>query len=82
MSKGIGKHNEDTKATDETPLQGFAAICSTLVIGLFVLTFVFQNFVIPSASMASTLLIGYGLVEDNGFSSMERSVWHERCPGC
>jgi signal peptidase I len=58
MSKGIGKHNEDTKATDETPLQGFAAICSTLVIGLFVLTFVFQNFVIPSASMASTLLVG------------------------
>jgi signal peptidase I len=43
---------------NETPLEGVASICSILAIGLFVLTFVFQNFLIPSASMASTLLVG------------------------
>ena len=42
----------------ETPLQGFASLCGTFALGLFVMTFVFQNFAIPSASMASTLLIG------------------------
>ena len=58
MKKAITRYKENTKRSDGTPLQGLAAICSTLVIGLFVLTFVFQNFVIPSASMASTLLVG------------------------
>ena len=38
--------------------EGFASICKVLVVGLFALTFVFQNFVIPSSSMASTLLVG------------------------
>ena len=42
----------------ETAPQGFASICSVLAVGLFMLTFVFQNFVIPSSSMASTLLVG------------------------
>lgn len=42
----------------ETFLEGSASIFSVLAIGLFVLTFVFQNFVIPSSSMASTLLVG------------------------
>jgi signal peptidase I len=48
----------------ETGLQSFAGVCSTLVVGLFVLTFVFQNFMIPSASMASTLLVGDHVVAD------------------
>ena len=48
----------------ETTLQSFASICSTLAVGLFVLTFVFQNFMIPSASMASTLLVGDHVVAD------------------
>ena len=48
---------EDTKQR-ETSLEGFASTCSVLAVGLFVLTFVFQNFVIPSSSMASTLLVG------------------------
>src|ERR1700739_3395162 len=47
----------DTKQR-ETSLEGFASTCSVLAVGLFVLTFVFQNFVIPSSSMASTLLVG------------------------
>jgi signal peptidase I len=47
---------EDTKQR-ETSLDGFASTCSVLAVGLFVLTFVFQNFVIPSSSMASTLLV-------------------------
>src|SRR5580698_8731084 len=49
---------------EESGLQSFASLCSTLAVGLFVLTFVFQNFMIPSASMASTLLIGDHVVAD------------------
>src|ERR1700761_6135850 len=46
------------KASRETSSEGFASTCSVLAVGLFALTFVFQNFVIPSSSMASTLLAG------------------------
>jgi signal peptidase I len=46
------------KQSGETAPEGFASICSVLAVGLFMLTFVFQNFVIPSSSMASTLLVG------------------------
>ncbi len=42
----------------ETPLEGFASICSMLAVYLFVTAFIFQNFQIPSASMEKTLLIG------------------------
>lgn len=42
----------------ETIFQGFASTCSVLAVGLFIVTFIFQNFVIPSSSMASTLLVG------------------------
>jgi signal peptidase I len=35
----------------ETPFEVLASICSVLVIGLFVLTFLGQNFVIPTGSM-------------------------------
>src|ERR1700753_1328060 len=48
----------EAKQSRETPTQGFASTCSVLAVGLFVLTFVFQNFMIPSSSMASTLLVG------------------------
>jgi signal peptidase I len=44
--------------SDETPYEAFASVCRILAIGLFALTFVFENFVIPSSSMASTLLGG------------------------
>jgi signal peptidase I len=46
------------KKNDETPLEAFASICGVLVLGLFALTFIFQNFAIPSSSMEKTLLIG------------------------
>ena len=48
----------------ETPLESFASICTVLAIGLFVMTFVFQNFEIPSASMTQTLLIGDHVLVD------------------
>ena len=48
----------------ETPLEAIASICTVLVVGLFVMAFVFQNFVIPSASMEKTLLIGDHVVVD------------------
>ena len=49
---------------DETPLEFIASICGVLVFGLFILTFVFQNFVIPSGSMLKTLLIGDHVLAD------------------
>jgi signal peptidase I len=53
------KRAEDSKQQPrETPLEGFSSTCSVLAVGLFVLSFLFQNFVIPSSSMASTLLTG------------------------
>jgi signal peptidase I len=52
------KRVRDDKQSSETPTEGFASTCSVLAVGLFALTFVFQNFVIPSSSMASTLLVG------------------------
>ncbi len=50
--------------TDETPFEALASISSVLVIGLYILTFLAQNFVIPSGSMEKTLLIGDHLVVD------------------
>jgi signal peptidase I len=49
---------------EETPFEAAASICSVLVVGLFILTFLAQNFVIPSGSMQNTLLIGDHLVVD------------------
>ncbi len=58
-----GRKNEPEQE-QETALQSFASICSTLVVGLFALTFIAQNFMIPSASMASTILVGDHVVAD------------------
>jgi signal peptidase I len=44
--------------------EAVASICSVLVVGLFILTFLGQNFVIPSGSMEKTLLVGDHLVVD------------------
>jgi len=49
---------------EETPFEALASICSVLVIGLFILTFLAQNFVIPSGSMEKTLLVGDHLLVD------------------
>lgn len=58
---------DETKAPDrveETPYEFVASICSVLVVGLYILTFLGQNFVIPSGSMENTLLIGDHLAVD------------------
>ena len=49
---------------EETPFEAVASICSVLVIGLFILTFLAQNYVIPSGSMENTLLVGDHLLVD------------------
>ena len=49
---------------EETPYEALASICAVLVVGLFILTFLCQNFVIPSGSMEKTLLIGDHLLVD------------------
>ena len=48
----------------ETPFEAVASICSVLVIGLFIYTFLGQNYQIPSGSMEKTLLVGDHLVVD------------------
>src|ERR1035441_8076674 len=49
---------------EETFAEAVASILSVLVIGLFILTFLGQNYVIPSGSMEKTLLVGDHLVVD------------------
>ena len=54
----------EQKPHEETLFEAAASICSVLVVGLFILTFLAQNFVIPSGSMEQTLLVGDHLVVD------------------
>jgi len=42
----------------ESPLLTLSSTCSTIVAALFVFAFIFENFAIPSSSMASTILVG------------------------
>lgn len=58
------RHPADTETVKETPFEALASICSVLVVGLFVMGFIFQNFMIPSGSMEKTLLIGDHVVVD------------------
>ena len=62
MSKATATPQNEQKK--ETRLEGLASLCSTFVIAFFALTFIFQNFAIPSASMASTLLVGDHVLVD------------------
>jgi signal peptidase I len=55
---------EEQSQSRETMLQGLGSTCSVLAIGLFIITFLFQNFLIPSSSMASTLLVGDHVMVD------------------
>jgi signal peptidase I len=52
------KHTADREQPRETPLEALASTFTTFAVVLFVFAFLFQNFVIPSSSMASTLLPG------------------------
>jgi signal peptidase I len=54
----MSRKDAEKRKARETRLEGLASTCSVLAVGLFVLTFIFQNFAIPSSSMASTLLAG------------------------
>ena len=58
----------------ETPFEALASICSVLVVGLFILTFVAQNYMIPSGSMENTLLVGDHLVVDQ-ITLMQPASW-------
>ena len=49
---------EDEERPRETPVEFFASLAELLVIVLFIMTYVLQNFEIPSSSMEDTLLIG------------------------
>jgi signal peptidase I len=59
-----------TEQRSNSGLREFASLCSTFSVALFVMTFLFQNFAIPSSSMASTFLVGdHVLVEKVSLSS-------------
>ncbi len=65
MEQVIEKQSAKSQpASEETFLEGFASICGVLVLGLFALTFIFQNFAIPSSSMEKTLLVGDHVLVD------------------
>jgi signal peptidase I len=59
---------------EETPFEALAGICSVLVVGLFILTFLAQNYLIPSGSMENTLLVGDHLVVDQ-ITLMQPASW-------
>jgi signal peptidase I len=58
----------------ETPFEAATSICSILVVGLFILTFLAQNYVIPSGSMENTLLVGDHLLVDR-ITLAPRASW-------
>lgn len=60
---GSDKNAEDSR-NRETALDSFSSNCGLVVVALFVFGFVFQNFFIPSSSMASTLLVGDHVLVD------------------
>jgi signal peptidase I len=63
-SAGARSDTDAGERVEETPFEALASICTVLVIGLFILTFLAQNFVIPSGSMEKTLLVGDHLLVD------------------
>jgi signal peptidase I len=63
-SRSVGIPDRSSETAKETPFEAIASICSVLVVGLFILTFLGQNFVIPSGSMENTLLVGDHLLVD------------------
>ncbi|MFC5863529.1 signal peptidase I [Acidicapsa dinghuensis] len=63
----VAPANPDAQGGDadkETPFEAVASICLVLVVGLFILTFIGQNYMIPSGSMENTLLVGDHLLVD------------------
>src|ERR1700733_172257 len=64
---------------EEAHLEGLASIASMLIIWSFVMGFVLQNFVIPSASMASTLLVGDHVIVERA-TLAPASTWTNLIP--
>jgi signal peptidase I len=66
LAKNKSKQNPETKPKKpkETTMEFIASMAEVFVIGLFIVTFNFQPFEIPSASMVETLLIGDHLFVD------------------
>ncbi len=66
MSTAVVVQEPETEQTEpaETPLEALASMATIVAIALFVFSFVFQNFEIPSGSMEKTLLIGDHVVVD------------------
>jgi signal peptidase I len=73
-NQGRPDSNPSAGNEDETPFEAIAGSCSVLVVGIFILTFLAQNFLIPSGSMEQTLLIGDHLVVDRT-TLAPRSNW-------
>ena len=73
------KSADEAQPAGETRLESISSICCTLVTVIFVLTFLVQNFVIPSRSMASTLLVGDHVVVDRA-SIAPASPWTKVVP--
>ncbi len=63
----MAKKEAEEQKPRETPVEFLASLASVLVTGLFIITFIFQAFEIPSSSMEDTLLIG-----DHVFVNRER----------
>jgi len=63
-----------TASSSETPLEFLASTCCLLAIWLFVTTFIFQNFFIPSGSMERTLLVGDHVLVDHA-TFAPRTSW-------
>lgn len=59
-----GQSQPSPTASNETTLEFVASICGVLVFGLFLLTFIFKNYMIPSGSMLKTLLVGDHVLVD------------------
>ena len=59
----MDKRVQETRV-EETPFEAVASICGVLAVGLFILTFLAENYVIPSGSMENTLLVGDHLMVD------------------
>jgi signal peptidase I len=63
-SNSPAKPEPSASGRDETPFEALAGYCSMLVILMFIVTMLGQNFAIPSGSMENTLLIGDHLLVD------------------
>jgi signal peptidase I len=64
MTKNTATEAAAEQKTGETFFEAIASYAAVLVVGLFILTFLGQNYVIPSGSMENTLLVGDHLLVD------------------